>query len=121
MTIKVKGHHELNGRLTDASGRIDKETIAILRRAAVRVRRRQKELAPKKSGDLRKWIGYEIRGTRWRRVARIGPKYMGEMYPVYQELGTVHMDANPYVQPSLQDEDGKLADDLNAMLKGVLR
>lgn len=119
MAIRVDGVKQLEGRLTAASGKIDKGTTAVLKQAAVRVRRRQKELAPRDDGDLRKSIRYRIRGTRWRRVAVIGP-VMDEKYPLYQEVGTARMAANPYVQPSVDGEDGRIADALNALMRGAL-
>lgn len=118
MGVKVDGHEQVGRWLTDAGGKIDKGSIAVLRRAAVRVRRRQKELAPKKSGDLQRSIRYRIRGSRWRRVAHIGPT-MDEPYPLFQEIGTSRMAANPYVEPSLQGEDGRIADDLNRLIGGL--
>lgn len=120
MGIKVEGVRQLQQALTDATGRIDKETIKALRQAAVRVRAKQKQLAPTDEGDLKKSITYRIRGTRWRRIAEIGPK-LGEMYPVYQEYGTARMRANPYVAPSLDGELDRLADDLDGIVERSFR
>lgn len=120
MGIKVTGDRKLAQAITDATGKLDKETVAILRRRAVAVRRRQKELAPVDDGDLKKSTTYRIRGTRWRRVAEIGPK-LSEKYPLYQEVGTARMEANPYVEPSVQGEAQKLADDLDGLVGKVLR
>lgn len=123
MGIKVTGARKLMQAVTDASGRIDKETITVLRRAAVKVRRRQKELAPRDDGDLRKSISYRIRGTRWRRVAEIGPKLTieGRPYPLFQEVGTARMAANPYVAPSLDGMAEEIADGLDGLVGKVLR
>ena len=118
--IRVSGVKQLEGRLTNAAGKIDRGTIVVLRRAAVRVRRRQKELAPELSGDLKKSISYQIRGTRWRRTAVVGPK-LSKKYAIYQEVGTARMRANPYVQPSLNNEDQRIADDLNKLLRESMR
>ena len=106
--------------ITDFEGRIDKETVKILRQAAVRVRRRQKELAPKDEGDLKRSITYRIRGTRWRRTAEIGPR-MAEKYPMYQEYGTARMSANPYVAPSLDGEVERIADALDGIVERTYR
>lgn len=120
MGITVKGARELQQTLTAASGRLGKETITVLRREAVVVRRKQKELAPKKTKALARSIGYQIRGTRWRRVAIIGPK-LADMYAFYQENGTARMPANPYVGPSLDGADGRLADGLDGIIERSLR
>lgn len=120
VSIRVTGDRRLQQSLLAASGRFDRETIGVLRRAAVKVRRRQKELAPRNEGDLRKSITYRIRGTRNRRTAEIGPK-LAEKYPMYQEVGTAHMAANPYVQPSLDGMADELADGLDGLVGKVLR
>ena len=118
--IKVTGVRKLQQAITNGTGRFDKETIAVLRRAAVKVRRRQKELAPTDEGDLKRSITYRIRGSRWRRVAEIGPK-LSEMYPAYQEYGTARMEANPYVQPSMEGMADELADALDGLVGKVIR
>lgn len=120
MGISVTGARQLQQALVDASGKLDKETIGVLRRAAVKVRRRQKELAPVDDGDMKRSITYRIRGTRWRRTADIGPR-LAEKYPYYQEVGTAHMEANPYVEPSLDGMDQELADGLDGLVGKVLR
>lgn len=120
MGIFVKGARELQQALTSASGRIDKEAIAVLRREAVVVRRKQKDAAPVEDGDLKKSITYQIRGTRWRRTAEIGPK-LSEKYPIYQEFGTARMSANPFVAPSLDGADGRIADGLDGIVERSLR
>lgn len=121
MGIKVTGARKLQQSLLAASGRFDKETIAVLRRGAVKVRRRQKELAPKgETRKLTKSISYRIRGTRNRRMADIGPR-LGDMYPAYQEYGTARMEANPFVMPSLEGMADELADGLDALVGKVLR
>lgn len=120
MGITVTGDRQLQQALTNASGRIEKDTIGVLRRAAVRVRKRQKELAPVDDGDLKSAITYRIRGSRWTRVARIGP-LMSEMYPLFQEYGTARMAATPYVAPSIDGEDGRLADELDHLVPRALR
>lgn len=120
MGIFVKGARELEQALTSASGKLDKETITVLRREAVAVRRKQKAAAPVEDGDLRKSISYQIRGTKWRRVAEIGPK-LSEKYPLYQELGTARMAANPYVGPSLDGSDERLADGLDGIVDRTLK
>lgn len=119
MSIKVEGVDRIQKRITNAAGRIDDETVKILRRAAVRVRRRQKELAPEDDGDLRRAIRYRIRGRRWRRRALVGP-VMDERYPMFQEYGTKHMEANPYIQPSIEGEHERIAEELNRYLTGAL-
>lgn len=120
MGIRVDGARQLNQSLLAASGRFDKATIGVLRRAAVKVRRRQKELAGVASGDMKRSITYTIRGTTWRRTARIGPK-LAEKYPIYQEVGTARMAANPFVEPSLQGVEQDLADGLDGLVGEVLR
>ena len=120
MGIFVKGARELQQALTSASGKLDKETITVLRREAVHVRRAQKAAAPRDDGDLVKSITYNIRGTRWRRVAEIGPK-LSEKYPMYQEFGTARMPANPYVAPSIQGSDQRLADGLDGIIERTLK
>ena len=120
MGIKVSGVRKLQQAITDFEGRIDKETIKVLRQAAVRVRKRQKELAPIDDGDLKRSITYKIRGTRWRRTAEIGPK-LAEKYPIYQEYGTARMRANPYVQPSIAGEAERLADGLDGIVDRTYR
>ena len=115
MSIKISGVRQLQQAVTDFEGRIDKETIKVLRQAAVRVRKRQKELAPIDDGDLKRSITFRIRGTRWRRTAEIGPK-LAEKYPMYQEFGTARMRANPYVAPSIEGEAEKLADGLDGIV-----
>lgn len=120
MGIKVTGDRKLQQSLLAASGRFDKETITVLRRVAVKVRRRQKELAPVDDGDLKKSISYRIRGSRNRRIADIGPR-LGDMYPAYQEYGTARMAANPFVMPSLEGRADELADGLDALVGKVLR
>lgn len=120
MSIKVTGARKLQQAILNGTGRFDKETIAVLRRAAVKVRRRQRELAPTDEGDLKRSITYRIRGTRWRRVAEIGPK-LGEMYPVYQEYGTARMEANPYVRPSMDGMEDELADALDGLVGKIVR
>ena len=115
MSIKVSGVRKLQQAITDFEGRIDKETITVLRQAAVRVRRKQKQLAPTDDGDLKRSIGYQIKGTRWRRTAEIGPKLKAP-YPMYQEYGTARMRANPYVQPSIEGEAERLADGLDGIV-----
>ncbi len=120
MGIEVTGVRQLQQAVTTFEGRIDKETVKILRQAAVRVRKRQKQLAPKEDGDLTRSITYRIRGTRWRRTAEIGPK-MSEKYPLYQEVGTARMRANPYVAPSIEGEDARLADGLDGIVERSYR
>ncbi|MGN8718404.1 HK97-gp10 family putative phage morphogenesis protein [Atopobiaceae bacterium LCP21S3_F11] len=120
MSITVSGARELQQACTDASGRIDKETIAVLRRAAVRVRKRQKQTAPRDTGALVKAIGYRIRGTRWTRTAEIGPR-MAKMYPVYQEYGTARMPASPFVRASVDGEEDLIADDLDQVVSRSYR
>lgn len=120
MGIFVKGARELQQALTAASGKLDKETITVLRKEAVVVRRKQKQLAPKDEGDLSGSISYQIRGTSWRRVAEIGPK-LAEKYALYQEVGTARMRAHPYVGPSLDGSDGRLADGLDGIIERTLR
>ena len=120
MGIRIEGVDRLQRAITDATGRIDQETVKVLRQAAVRVRRRQKDLAPTDEGDLRKSITFNIRGRRWRRTAEIGPK-LGEMYPVFQEYGTARMSANPYVGPSLDGELDRLAGDLDGIVDRSFR
>lgn len=120
MGVKIEGDRKLLQAITDATGRIDKETIKVLRQAAGRVRRRQKELAPTDEGDLKKSITYRIRGTRWQRTAEIGPK-LPEKYPMYQEYGTARMAPNPYVAPSLDGEAERIADDLDGIVERSYR
>lgn len=120
MGIFVEGARELQQALTSASGKMDKESITVLRREAVLVRRRQKELAPKDTTALAKSITYNIRGTSWRRVAEIGPK-LSEEYPMYQEFGTARMPAHPFVAPSLDGSDGRIADGLDGIVERSLR
>ena len=120
MGIKIEGVRKLQQAVTDFEGRIDKESIKVLRQAAVRVRRRQKELAPVEDGDLKRSITYRIRGTRWRRTAEIGPK-LGEKYPMYQEFGTARMAPNPYVQPSIEGEAERIADGLDGIVSRSYR
>jgi len=120
MGIFVKGARELQQALTSATGKLDKETVTVLRREAVAVRRAQKAAAGVKSGDMRGSIGYKIRGTKWRRVAEIGPR-LDEMYPFYQENGTARMPAHPFVGPSLDGSDGRLADGLDGILDRTLK
>lgn len=120
MAVKIEGDRKLMQAVTEFGGRIDKETIKILRRAAVRVRRRQKELAPVEDGDLKKSITYQIRGTRWRRTAEVGPK-LREKYPMYQEYGTARMAPNKYIEPSLEGEDERIADGLDGIVSRSYR
>lgn len=120
MSIKVEGIRQLQQAVTDFEGRIDKESIKVLRQAAVRVRKRQKDLAPEEHGDLKRSISYRIRGTRWRRTAEVGPK-LSEKYPMYQEFGTARMAANPYVKPSIEGEAEKIADGLDGIVSRSYR
>lgn len=123
MSVRVEGVDKITRMFTDAHGKIDKEAITVLRRAAVKVRRRQKQLAPVEDGDLKRAITYRIRGTKWRRTALIGPRAIvkGRKYPLYQEVGTAHMAANPYVRPSLDGMDQEIAAGLNGLVEKALK
>ena len=123
--IKIDGTARLVVDLVNHEGKIDKETRNILRKAGVRVRKRQKELVPKRTKLLMRSINMVSRGTKWRRSVQVGPrwstKYKGQEgsthYGIFQEFGTARMKAQPFVAPSLQGEAERLTADLNEALK----
>ena len=134
MSIKVTGATELVGRLTSASGRIEKPIRRALSQTGVEVRRKMKAVAPRKDGDLVGAITMRSRGTKWRRSVLIGPESSriapepgdhrgaaATAYPAYQEYGTARMAAQPFVQPSLEGAAERLTARLNTVIPELLR
>lgn len=133
MGITVSGADELHGRLTNASGRIDKEYRNILRKEGVVVRRRMKQVMPKKDGDMAAAVTMKSSGTKWSRTVIVGPEMSritpepgdnrgaaAQRYPIYQEFGTARMAAQPFVEQSLDGSLGRLAAALNAAIPRLL-
>ena len=129
MGIEVTGVQELAGRLTNAQGRIDKETRDILRREGIKVRARMKQIMPKAEGDMARAVTMRSRGTRWSRTVVIGPEFTritptrgdnrgdaAQRYPIYQEYGTARMAAQPFVKESMDGSLERLTAALNALI-----
>lgn len=131
--ITIKGATELSKRLTGAEGRIDKPLRRALSQTGTEVKAKMKSGAPRKDGDLARAITMRSRGTRWRRSVVIGPESSritpepgdhrgaaAQRYPVYQELGTARMAAQPFVEQSLDGAAERLAARLNAVIPELL-
>ena len=133
MGIEISGATELASRLTNASGRIDKETRTILRKEGVQVRKRMKAIMPKKDGDMAAAVTMRSRGARWSRTVVVGPEFSriapepgdnrgaaAVRYPIYQEYGTARMAAQPFVEASMEGSLERIVTQLNALIPRLL-
>jgi HK97 gp10 family phage protein len=82
---------------------VDGPAGKFLKRCTTKVTRRAKQLAPVDTGRLRSSIADEIGHEGTDLVGRIGTDVE---YAVYQEFGTVHMAAHPYLRPALDAAKG---------------
>ena len=133
MGIEVAGATELNGRLTRASGRIDPELRKALSKTGIEVKRKMKQVIPKKDGDAARAITMKSRGTKWRRSVVIGPETdkitpepgdergdAARRYPAYLEFGTVRMAPHPFMAASLEGAAERLTARLNDVIPKLL-
>ena len=129
MGITIEGLPQLEGRITNASGRIDKETRTILRREGVQVRKRMKAIMPKRGGDMAAAVTMRSYGSKWSRTVVVGPEFSritpepgdnrgaaAARYPIYQEYGTARMAAQPFVEASMEGSLERIVTQLNALI-----
>ena len=80
-----------------------KALAAMASAAAEVVRRRASELAPRMSGDLAKNIlAGQVKNEDRRVVVNVGPGKK-EFYGMFQELGTKHSAAQPFLRPAIDE------------------
>lgn len=75
----------------------------LLAKAAVKIERRAKQLAPVDTGRLRSSVAHELGRDERGLVARIGTDVT---YAIYVELGTRRMRAQPFLRPALDAARG---------------
>ena len=130
--MEIIGETQLQKRLVDSAGRIDKATRRALSQTGTEVKRRMRSLVPIKDGDWRNAITMKSRGTRWSRTVIVGPETSritpepgdnrgarARVYPAFHEFGTARLAANPVVQKSLDGAAERLTARLNAIVRDI--
>ncbi|MBP2621125.1 HK97-gp10 family putative phage morphogenesis protein [Streptococcus panodentis] len=111
LTYKMKGLDKFI-RSTQQKGR--KARIAVnqeLNRSSLRVERAAKLYAPWDTG----WLSESIYSMQ---ASALGYKVISPVYySIYVELGTRKMNAQPFLEPAVREEEPKLMRNLNKMFR----
>lgn len=109
VTVRV-----LSNRLPQMPAQIHQAVVAEVQRASYDVEARAKQLAPVKTGTLRRSIhsGFENGGL----TGLIGPSVL---YGKFVEFGTRRMGARPYMRPAAEAVLPKFADAVKRALGGL--
>ena len=122
--LKVDGVEQVVAAVVDHAGKIQPGVKEVLKEAGKRIKKKQQQAAPKKTGRLRRSISIRSRGTKWKRSVSVGPRWsttskgqaVDTKYAFFQEFGTSRMKAHPYVAPSLVGENERVARELNKLI-----
>lgn len=102
----LKGVDALEGKLNRLARDVQKKLLTTaLKNAADITRQRASELAPVRTGRLRKEeilvkVGGESKLDH--AVVRVGPSKTA-FYGLFQEIGTIHMTARPFLRPAFEE------------------
>lgn len=119
MVIKVLNVDKLIKKLGDV-GNIDYSKP--ITEATIKVQRRAKDLAPRDTGDLIRSIFRQVlkrrgkNGSPW----AVGRVYTSLEYAIYQEFGTVFMEAQPFLVPAMNMERAGINASIKAYTKREL-
>lgn len=108
LVVTVDGVSALNARLGDSDAR-QRDLVQALHKAALVIQRRAVQLAPVRTGSLRRSIFTQDLSPM---VVAIQP---GVNYGGFVELGTKHMAAQPYLFPAAEET----VDQVSAVLAEV--
>lgn len=112
----LRGSEEMKRKLRDISNEVGgRKAQAALRLAAAPIVNRAKELAPVRTGTLRRSIAVED-GPGELEVS-IGTDVE---YAIFQEFGTVHMAARPFLRPALEQEGPAFGKELASILGNLM-
>ncbi len=102
----LNGVEELEGKLNKLARDVQRKLLTTaLKNAADLTRERASELAPVRTGRLKKEeiivkVGAE--STLDHAVVRVGPS-KDAFYGLFQEIGTIHMTARPFLRPAFEE------------------
>ena len=117
-TLEFSGVKEFQDKIDIAIAELPEEALAVMRKSADRVEAKTAQNTPVLTGYLQSRVQ-----VRW--LSESGEEIAYELfndaeYAMYVEFGTTHMKAEPYFNPSVEDERHQLVQDIIKLVRKVL-
>jgi HK97 gp10 family phage protein len=118
MSETIEGLEDFEAKLKALEFAVQKESlIAAVKAGAEIIRAEAEARAPRRTGTLaEEEMITVVESTAFEVVAKIGPSKEA-FYGLFQELGTAHMTAHPFLLPAAEDKKQEALDAAGKVLK----